>query len=109
QAPFSDGHALVGMYSGSNSRVKWTVIDKTGKNKMPLTTEWEPAHTIGFSEGLCAVFAVKDGVKIGYIDTNGKLVIPFTYPEAEPFKNGKAQVKLNGRSFYIDKNGQEIK
>ena len=43
-----------------------------------------------FSEGLCAV--VNEEKKIGYVDANGELVIPFQYRKGEEFKNGVAMV-----------------
>lgn len=46
--------------------------------------------------------------KAGYIDKEGKLVIPLKYDFANSFNNGKAKVKLNGETFYIDKNGNRI-
>ena len=54
------------------------------------------------SNGLCQVG--KDG-KYGYIDMNGKLVIPFKYKEISPFsENGLAFVVCeNGLGGYIDK------
>lgn len=46
---------------------------------------------------------------------NGTIVIPARYDDVLDnngvvgFKNGKAKVKLNGRTFYIDKKGNEVK
>lgn len=45
--------------------------------------------------------------KYGYIDKAGRVVIPFKYDAAEPFKGGFARVKRNGKSISIDKTGQE--
>lgn len=54
------------------------------------------------SNGLCQVG--RDG-KYGYIDENGKLVIPLKYKKASPFsENGLAfVVRKNGLGGYIDK------
>lgn len=42
----------------------------------------------------------------GYVDKTGKEVIPFVYEDARYFnKNGKAKVKLNGETFFIDVKG----
>lgn len=46
--------------------------------------------------------------KLGFIDKAGKLVIPAKYDDAESFHSGKARVLLNGRRFYIDRNGNEV-
>ncbi len=60
-----------------------------------------------FSEGLAMVVLRK---KYGFIDESGNEVIPLTYNYADfSFQNGKVQVKQNGRYFYIDKTGKEVK
>lgn len=48
-----------------------------------------------FSEGLCHVFKETPGggCKFGYIDTTGKLVIPYQFDDADFFKGGVARVK----------------
>jgi hypothetical protein len=81
-------------------------IDKTGKEIIPLTTDffiWDEY----FSEGLIA--ATNEKMSIGYIDKTGKVVIPYQYKSAEPFKNGRARVKIGDKVFYIDKTGKELK
>lgn len=61
----------------------------------------------GFSdEGLAAVCLNK---KYGYIDTEGNVVIGIKYEKARKFYCGKAEVSENGRTFNIDKKGNEIK
>lgn len=61
----------------------------------------------GFSEeGLAAVCRKK---KYGYIDTEGNVVIGIKYEKANEFYHGIAEVSENGRTFKIDKNGDEIK
>jgi negative regulator of sigma E activity len=52
---------------------------------------------------------VRLNYKWGYIDTTGKEVISFKYDDAENFSKGFAKVKLEGREFYIDKYGNEVK
>lgn len=65
---------------------------------------YEEAHS--FTDGLAAV--QKQG-KWGYIDQNGKVVIPFTYEEeADNFSEGLALVKKDGKSGYIDKKGDVV-
>lgn len=46
--------------------------------------------------------------KWGYINRTGKKVIDDKYESAKPFKNGKAEVRKDGKSFYIDKNGKKV-
>ena len=45
----------------------------------------------------------------GYVDKTGKEVIPFVYEDARYFnKDGKAKVKLNGETFFIDVKGNRV-
>lgn len=44
----------------------------------------------------------------GYIDTNGAITIPFAFEKANQFRKGRAWVVKNGKSFYINKKGEEI-
>ncbi len=58
-----------------------------------------------YAEGRAAV-KVKD--KYGYIDTNGKLVVPADYARVSTFVEGRAAVQINGECGYIDRNGNII-
>jgi len=70
-----------------------------------------------FSEGLAPVkpdpweFPSK-GKVVGYIDMNGKLVIPKTFFSGGPFKAGIAEVQLlyhgDADWYYIDKKGRYL-
>lgn len=46
--------------------------------------------------------------KWGYLDRKGDVVIPIVYDDAANFKNGKAEVMLDGERFYIDAKGERI-
>ncbi|MDR2009992.1 MAG: WG repeat-containing protein [Bacteroidales bacterium] len=51
----------------------------------------------------------EDNGKYGFIDKTGKEIIPLVYDEARYFnKDGKAKVKLNDETFFIDENGNII-
>lgn len=50
-----------------------------------------------------------DGKGSGFINKEGQFVISPIYDLAQSFSNGKAKVELDGREFYIDKNGNEVK
>lgn len=41
-------------------------------------------------------------------DKNGNAIIPYKYEDAEPFSRGKAKVKFNSKTFYINKSGDEV-
>ena len=49
--------------------------------------------------------------KWGFIDRNDNMVIPAKYDWAYWFEKGKGitKVELNGRIFFIDKNGNEVR
>lgn len=47
--------------------------------------------------------------KCGFIDQTGEVVIPLIYDDACYFnKDGKAKVKLNGETFFIDLKGNRV-
>ena len=61
---------------------------------------------ISFHEGLAVVDL--DG-KSGYINEQGKIVIPIVYGQASVFRDGVALVSSDGKSFYhIDKQGRRV-
>lgn len=94
-----------------NANNKFGYIDKTGKE----ITEVNYDFAADFSEGLAAVG--REG-KYGFIDATRKEIIPVQFESLYPmdgeekkygFKNGKVKVWHNGRGFYVDKSGNEIK
>ena len=46
--------------------------------------------------------------KFGFIDTTGRVIIPFKYASADDFFEGLARVQLNGKCGFIDKAGREV-
>ena len=74
------------------------------KKNLKLTEDYDEAGIFTF--GLAPVSKNK---KWGFIDENGKLVVPLIYDESDYFtKNGLSAVKRNGKSGFIDKQGKEI-
>ena len=62
-----------------------------------------------FNEGKAIVPKIVDGnIKFGYIDENGKIIIPFEYDDAHIFINGLACVKKENKWGAIDKKGKTI-
>lgn len=111
---FSEGMAAVNIgavVSLSTGLIggKWGFIDGTGKEVILL----KYAAVTQFNEGLAAFISgyyLDDKKNVwGYLDKSGKEVISAKYSYAEVFENGKAKVELNGRTFYIDKTGKEIR
>ncbi|TGM88704.1 WG repeat-containing protein [Leptospira bouyouniensis] len=77
------------------------VFDKTGKVKSLLPNK---TLTSSFSENT-AVF--RSDNKFGFIDINGKEIIPNIYEDASQYRNGLAAIKTDGKWGYIDKTGIE--
>jgi hypothetical protein len=50
---------------------------------------------------------VRCGDRYGFLDEHAKVVIPLKYEYAEIFSRGKAKVILDGRTFFIDPDGNE--
>lgn len=83
----------------------WGYLDRGGQVVIPFKYE----AVKDFSQGLAAV---KLNKKWGFIDTAGKTVIPLIYDEItlDFFgENSNARVVAEGRSFYIDRTGKEIR
>lgn len=58
-----------------------------------------------FSEGVVGVCKDK---KCGFVDENGKILIPFEYEHVEKFSNNIANVKKDGRWGFINKENKVI-
>lgn len=93
---FSEGLAAVSINR------KYGFIDRAGALVIPYQYDYVMWT---FKEGLVPV---ELNGRYGYIDINGKTVIPFKYGSADEFKDGKAEVWLGNRKFYIDRKGNEI-
>jgi hypothetical protein len=113
---FSEG--LAGVNKGATIEYsfpqggKWGFIDKTGKQVVPCKYDDAGSFTEGMASvnvgGKASIFGAKGG-KWGFIDKTGKEVIPPVYDAVYDFANGQAWVTKDGRSYYIDKTGKEIR
>lgn len=93
-------------------------IDLKGNVKIKATLEFgseQSTRLMYFSEGLCRFedgsSAPKDKYgnfhgKFGYINKDGKVIIPAQYDYAGPFKNGIAIVSQSGNYGYINRSGK---
>lgn len=126
-APWMDDEGLdEPLKSESVEEIQWEIDDGFGKfgfrnEEGEFVIEPQYAYAHEFTNGLAAVnlnrtwYKTKDGRRFyenhyGYIDGNGKTVIPFKYDEAYPFnKYGVAVVSEPNSVWYlIDKEGKEI-
>ena len=78
------------------------VIDVTGK--IIVTPQYKRINI--YSEQRAAA-ANKEG-KYGYLDNDGKLVIPHKYDDARRFSEGLARVEIGSKWGYIDKEGKLV-
>ena len=76
---------------------KYGYIDKTGKTVIPVIYD----AAAEFQDGFATVLYHK---KWGMIDTKGEIIVPFIYDKIGPyFTNGKIEVTLDNKLFFIDK------
>jgi len=102
---FNEGLAIV------QTKVNWYwgYINTKGEVKIPFDYKTKPGN---FSEGLAAVQNSKE--ELGYIDQNGKTVLPFIYDHYQlnsEFRNGCAVVYNDNAGGYaiIDKTGKIVR
>ena len=79
----------------------WGVVNVMGKEIVSPMYE----DILPYSEGLAA-FQEKN--LWGFLDSNGHVVINPVFSSVGQFNGGKVAVVLNGKSFYINKQGEKI-
>lgn len=92
-----------GLARAYNRRGEWGYIDKTGRWGIEAHGDW---MGYDFHEGRAEI--VSQG-KRGFIDREGRIVVPPTYKEVTGFKKGVARVKVGSAWRYIDLQGHFIK
>ncbi len=97
-SPFRKGRAMVRLGD------KYGIIDTAGNIVLPIEYENKTPHgrKYVFLDSLALV--EKDG-KLGYVDLDGKLVVPMYFTEAFHFTEGLAAAKYNGQWGYINLKG----
>ena len=94
---FINGLARVSNEDGGG---RYYFIDQAGEVVLTVTSA---NMGNGFYDGLA--YISRDGM-YGYIDREGKMVIPFQWEYATDFHNGTAMVKRSGLWYCIDVNGE---
>jgi hypothetical protein len=95
---FSEGLAMVRIGK------KYAWVNRSGE--VVIEPQDFDAVENGFREGR---LAVKKGVKWGFIDSKGKLVIPFQFEKVSAFNGGVAQVVSEGHQHHwIDLDGRVL-
>ncbi len=69
----------------------------------PSSPQYQSIQSFGDS-----LAAVQSGVKWGFINANGTMVIPARYDAVKPFSGGYAAVRENGKWLVIDVNGVTV-
>lgn len=76
-------------------------INKSGQFVLKFE---ENVFAYPFMEGLAAIHDTT--AKFGFIDTSGKLAIPYQYDEVQYFEDGLCPANYNGKFGYINKSGK---
>ena len=99
---------LVVGVTGCGSSVEETA-DYIPQNKFVLEPQYDN-YTNFFSEGLAPVYenSGEPNQRAGFIDLNGKLVIPMTFDYVGNFSSGLALVSKNEKVGYIDASGTYV-
>lgn len=109
---FAGGYALVKQRDGDYGDTYYSIIDTTGK----IIKSFKDKEAIGFKSGFYEGMAigVDYGKGMGFIDTNGKKVIDFTFSLLRPFNNGLAYAEKEDSKTnqlvkgFIDKTGKFV-
>lgn len=126
------GRFIAGLYPlrryEQEDNIAYGFIGSDGKMKIDFQTLWKPVGyykgalyyrygdeadaSIGFYEGLCAAKPANSAQGLlGFINTSGQLVIPFSFYHAGSFNNGLAGVCTNANStrwVYINQSGNTV-
>ena len=104
QTKFSDG---IGFYRTSWSSYQYIAVDKSGKKLFTIKAQ----SVLPYTMGIAPVYKGKDysDRKMGFIDKNGRTVIPFKYVATyhNPYFNndGLMEVSLDGVQGKLHRNG----
>ena len=127
---FHEGLASVGIVMNGYATAAWGFINRNGEEVVPPKYFFNDAFLMDdsfpkFTKGLAHVCLttslsetairnqlpvqnqVNQSQKCGFIDKNGNEVIPLKYDQAVQFVGDLARVSLEGKEFYIDRNGVE--
>jgi hypothetical protein len=96
---FQEGTAVVARME--YGKLIYGIIDEYGKELIPFFYE----YALSFAEDLAVV---KRNGKFGYVNRANVCVIDFGFDEANPFKAGKARVKIGNRHHVINRSGQIV-
>lgn len=82
---------------------KYGILDYKLNEILPIKYD-----SIDYNDAYNGLYPISFNNKIGYIDNQGKIVIPLVYDYAEPFNGRLAKVSSNGKTKYIDQNNKQV-
>lgn len=86
-----------------DGKYKSGFVDLDGKQITDLIFD-----NVGYYDPEAKRIRVSKEDHFGFVDEHAKLVIPVIYEYARPFDRGTARVTLDGRTFFIDPDGNEV-
>lgn len=92
-APFSEGRAVVSDAKG------YTLIDERGKQV--TAARYDYLNSLHEGRAMFSKQSTTGTSRYGYLDAQGKEVLPAVYEDASDFMNGTALVKLGDREFAL--------
>ncbi|WP_342436184.1 WG repeat-containing protein [Paenibacillus sp. FSL L8-0436] len=92
-APFSEGRAVVSDAKG------YTLIDERGKQV--TAARYDYLNSLHEGRAMFSKQSTTGTSRYGYLDAQGKEVLPAVYEDAGDFMNGTALVKLGEREFAL--------
>lgn len=102
-----EGYALLLDKEGGTYKIKGFFAE-SDKHVIPILGDYYTGCYSFFSEGYVPVADSKTGL-LGYLNTDGEVVVPFKYHQARPFIKGLASVEpKEHKTMYINKNGKAL-
>lgn len=101
---FSEGVACVSLDQ------KLMIIDCNGEEAFVFNYDGWSEGDEKFSDGLLGVAIITDSSNSlwGFIDKEGREIVPCKYDQISDFYEGLAEVQLNDKMGFVDRNGKEV-
>ena len=111
---FEDDWSMVAKVGTHKDSYKWGYADKDGNEVIAPTFDEatyfsDDRAMVGMGNPDKTTHYAIYGMKYGYIDRSGRIVIPIEYEYASAFYKGEALVCKSGEFYYIDINGNKTR
>ena len=84
---------------------KWGLIDKTGKQVVPVIYDTIFGFEYDFKDGMTLVM---NKGKYGLINSKGNIIVPVVYDDIVPFSEGLARVSKGGKIGFVNMSGKVV-